>query len=536
MVGMKHGLALLCVCAMASAGPCELDYAAVGQSPRWRRFLELSLGLEVPTRDDIHRSWRETTAVSVGKALVRQVAGAFARGAGPLLLPGIVGAYRNPAERLIRRAQLAPDGLPPDAISVLRRHGRLDDYLRQEEFRREFPGVSKFLWRLRLHGGRVVRVPLLGLAALALNHALQGMWDDDSNPDVDGYLAEDLPDDVVQIIVNPVPFPHLALRVGDRVYSYGVTHVANVPAGVYFRTGENRALRERLLADYARTDLTENERALLTTLLPPEAAAELQAPRLLSERATESLGNLPQTFQVITLKVGKEERDRVRRHLELQTGKVYDNRTFVNDCASMIARALQMENPIVDPSPSAVVLAMQARRQAGDPRVERVFTVYDKDTPRGRVTLLRDAYVNYRESALHFQLLPFNLPNRLSLDATATAESLQHWEPAERAVIESWREDVRKMEEMDATARLLRHSADRLAGLTPEQASERRPVLERLVERHVGERATRARATLDDPNAPLQEIFFATYRLEFYETLRRELYAKAGIEPKGNKP
>ncbi len=265
--------------------------------------------------------------------------------------------------------------------------------------------------------------------------------------------------DTVFLLVDSVPLPHLALMMNGKIYSYGQTHVTIKEPASYLKSREihtylqARGLIEEKIKDEPRNRSSESMKLGLEEFINFTGLAEL-----------------PPSMQVIALKVTAQERLRLTDHLELQAAKGYKNLTMINDCATMVMRALEEHTSfsqmrLIDASPSQIAMAFSSRKTAGDDRVLGVFQVTLAAHSEQKTHLFRNLWINAMESKLFINFFLLNQFRRLWLDLAESGE-IQSWdatleeffsktitERAEREInedlqIEIYREQVQELEKV----------------------------------------------------------------------------------------
>src|SRR5207237_1170757 len=99
--------------------------------------------------------------------------------------------------------------------AILEKYGAVKAFTEKKEFMFEHPGWSG----LRKGADYTTRI-LIGLSfAYVMNHFYQMSQNMVSLDDFVTNPAYELRDDQVQLIIESVPFPHLALRIGEKIYS-----------------------------------------------------------------------------------------------------------------------------------------------------------------------------------------------------------------------------------------------------------------------------------------------------------------------------
>jgi hypothetical protein len=228
-------------------------------------------------------------------------------------------------------------------------------------------------------------------------------------------------------------------------------------------------------------------------------------------------------FDAIAAEVNPEYR-RLRRYLSLQENKRYENITLVNDCASMVARALRRETSIfipttIDPSPSSIMLYLGLEKLQGDPRIGKVQLVKASAEPNSLLHLLRNAYVNAREARLFYHPVGFAVAHgyRSVIDATRNDSELQAFD-----VDFLERERMRK-DEVEAAVRGdgdLAFFLKQKAKLAGDSALRRQAqnFFERTYDENLG--------AVETDYGDLDRTLGALYRLQYYSEAEREILGR----------
>ncbi len=301
-------------------------------------------------------------------------------------------------------------------------------------------------------------------------------------------ILEPLADDEIQLIDETLPFPHLAIRIGDRVYSYGTNQVSITPARIY---------------------------------LDSRFASEIEGKRpgwLARNRAVH----------VATLKLDPSEVSALRRHLELQNGKIYRNLTLINDCSTMIVRAIESHTSVrigkaIDPSPTAVMASFAYRKAAGDPIVKKVQLVRTDPNVPDAVLYARAAWIGILEGRLFYESYLLNTGVRGIFDHRFGPDEIQNYGELVKGQIHGIRREViAEYEDEPEISSFLRQSGN----LSPQQRAEFDPMV-RGYFRGLYEANF---AILADPHAEFFEIYEAGYRVLALEDLERRITHKAQLD------
>ena len=197
-------------------------------------------------------------------------------------------------------------------------------------------------------------------------------------------------DHQVEILAETTPFPHVALQVGNQVYSYGVKTMTISPVQEYLGRSTEQA--------------------------DPNANSALRA----AEKVSRSV-------QVMTLNLTPDEVQQLTRDLNLAKNKDYNNITWVNDCSSMVFRALRRHSNIempttIDPSPGNVIMYLAALKDLGaknNQQQQLVDSISQIDfSPSGSSVgrTLGNVWINRIEGSLYLGNLIFMAPLRWQMD------------------------------------------------------------------------------------------------------------------------
>jgi hypothetical protein len=326
----------------------------------------------------------------------------------------------------------------------------------------------------------------------------------------------------IQLLNETVPFPHLAVRMGERVYSYGESHMT-VTSVVHY-------LEEQKFAELWRRQNPELAGERSGEEKAGSSSRSLSSALLKISEAT-GLSSLPRSVQIVTLNLDPEDYKRLRSYLEDQTGKRYHNVTFVNDCATMITRALEKNTTfrfsrLLDASPSQIVMALSVMKASGDTRVESVRLVAVDQAESGMSQLFRNLYINTMESKIFVTGFLFNQGWRACIDATMTDDELQSRDDEVREVIEKkWREETeafmkvhRKIQPvLDAF-----EAFERLANDDPSR-SEKAKLVQELLDYSWSDVEKRESARSGSALETFQAKTLARYRLEWLEAARARI-------------
>ncbi len=115
----------------------------------------------------------------------------------------------------------------PDEVTVLEKYNALDLFQEKGAYLRTYPKTA--LVRRLLNKGYRCGLKLAVVAGLVMMSELSQNF-----MDWEGYVKQPVtPDNEVQLIIEVVPFPHLAIRIDHKIYSYGQSHMSVLPMSEY---------------------------------------------------------------------------------------------------------------------------------------------------------------------------------------------------------------------------------------------------------------------------------------------------------------
>jgi hypothetical protein len=458
-----------------------------------------------------------------------------------LFLPGMPVRLESKVDRLLREG--VKRDLSEEELSKLEKYGQRERFERHRAAVTHQKPCAKWMGRLSTGVGAAGTWAFRGVAALSALHATRMLADAGSTPSIDEYLKNPRyapkPDEI-QFWSETTP-PHLAVRVRDKVYSYGVSHLTATTPEEYLRTRELGAIRLRILELYANEDTLDPEtREELHRLFPKEdfvLEADDGAHRDSSGRfldwAALRLGadKLERSIQVVSRRIGEKEVDRLRRKLEMLRGVEYANETMVNDCATMVCRETGLWNPLRDSLPGTLITTLSAQRVL-DPSITDVFEI-EADAPHKRKRhIIRNAYINYLEGSLGVSSSWYNLPARAVFDFTKKEKDRQWWTPVGQQVLAEYKTESEKENANDGRVILFKRRARQIAALTAESKDvrEAKEAFLEVIKDHFDAEIAHAKEIEEFPQAEQKEVLMAKYRLEFLESARSEILETVGAK------
>ncbi|MBL7663679.1 MAG: hypothetical protein JNM93_00995 [Bacteriovoracaceae bacterium] len=330
-------------------------------------------------------------------------------------------AIRGPLYLIYRQLWHQPDRiLSMRQISVLSKYNAIAHYQATKKFLLENPKKAKTrIWAMHfMEAGKYLTLSALSITIYEL---LQN--EAESKEEFLQSEASALKRNQVQLLENTTPFPHIALRINNTVYSYGVTHMTATPVQYYMNT-------QMFTNEYGRK---EKEEKLNSAERSSNELAKTVAP-LLDKYLDES-------YIVTTIQLTNEEYVRLQTYYESNVGKRYKNYTMVNDCGSMIGRAFNSQTDfyipqIVDASPGQFSMYLAMSKNFGDERVISSKIVMGENTKAPNTHMVQNLIMTGMESNLFMRMFVFNQGWRVTMDLFETPETIQFHEEATKSVLD----------------------------------------------------------------------------------------------------
>jgi len=253
------------------------------------------------------------------------------------------------------------------------------------------PHLAKALRVLHFirESGLLVAYGLTGLHATAMLASDDGIV---SNKD---YLSSNLKPGQIQILVESTPFPHTALRIANKVYSYGYKRLQILPFEEYMRI--------------------------------QNMAEWLESGKTAGDFESENDDFLRRTIQVVTLNLDIKSVHELQYDLEKKQNLAYRKSEclhsslhqtafpYVNNCSVMALKNLAFTESapilaniipkrIYDSSPSTVVMYLTFLHIMGSNLVDNSFVVITGDDKEVGALVARNAFINFVDATLHAKL------------------------------------------------------------------------------------------------------------------------------------
>ncbi len=336
-------------------------------------------------------------------------------------------------------------------IELLKSKKLYDAYQLKGKFLQEKPGLRKFKLGLSLTKSIVV----LATTAFAVDYYLKMRSNQYS---ITEYLDRaPLAEDEIQIIVDQSPFPHLALRLGQEIFSYGVEQMTAIPYSQYLLSA---TFQEWLQNRGHVKDKKGDEEALkVKEKMSDEELIELSKtlvkvnPKLASAFFIKGkwryIVELPHSANIFTLKIDPKERLYLKDYLERQRNKDYFNVTGINDCASMIVKALKKSTSInlpwsIDASPNQLGMWLNSLHSFGDPLVKKSELIMTQRPEKGKFHALRNSMIASIENKVFIKYFPIMKSIRLFYEVSRSEDEFQWYSEAELAQMDKWYDEVKK--------------------------------------------------------------------------------------------
>lgn len=339
------------------------------------------------------------------------------------------------------------------------------------------------------------------MAFMAMNYLEALNWfahtsDESSLVDAQNFVdsaAYRLEPGQIRVFNETVPFPHMAVEIDGLVYSYGQTHMTVRPLREYI-------LQEKIVE--AAADGKPAEPTLLQSAI-----------------ALTGLDRVERVVQSATLNISVEEKNRLRRDLELHTGKRYRNYTLAMDCATMVAKALAASTSVkiptlIDPSPSNVMFYLAALKTLGAgkkdlPLVGDILQITVKKGTKLRSHAVRNLYINMMENRVFLSLLHVSMIQRLYLETRYGKDGLQSWDPASLDYFASWRRDIEQEWQIEETEGQILFFREALRESTDPESRER---LHTVIDGYFGLKKSMLRERLESPASRFEDLVRDGYR------------------------
>jgi hypothetical protein len=278
----------------------------------------------------------------------------------------------------------------------------------------------------------------------------------------------------VQFLVETVPFPHTAIRIGRRVYSFGRQYNSSISLYEYLNANQEGKTK-----------------------------------------------GLKRSVRVIDLHLTATERAQLRRDLEMSTGKDYLNITGVNDCSSMIVRALERNTNIrvpklIDPYPTTTVTYLGLRRLLGDTRIGK-SSVLIPEGENSQLYAVRNGWISLIDMKAAMLGTVSTYPARVFFDMKFDESQIEYYLPEVEAEIRGWKTEVNQA--LNAELREMGADKFEIATLDSQTAASLiRFVLDPEIEQ--------SRAVISDEASEFKDVVLAEYKLSLLLERRKLLEAR----------
>lgn len=223
--------------------------------------------------------------------------------------------------------------------------------------------------------------------------------------DASTVVAQVLPlkNSQVQILNETAPFPHTAIRIGNMVFSHGVESLTQTPVDFYLKRNLVNGQGQGGVPSFKEKTSVQN-----------------------------SFAGLQRGVDSVILNLDPATVLQMRDFLMEQNAKIYNNKTFVNSCATMIVRVLKEQGvsvsmPLLDASPSILLAQLSLQSAAGfqnkngEPLVQGIYNIQYKGSASKSDQSLRNFLIREMDAAVHLQVyaLPLRAIERISINKQA---------------------------------------------------------------------------------------------------------------------
>lgn len=402
-------------------------------------FLKTFLSF-VQTKQSRSHLWGNTSFKEKLKSIPRSIYNGPIRFLNPFfVLPKI----KSSSDKIFEKQWKNPDQeLSKEDLKILKNLDAEQDYVERNKFLKKHSYWVKFR---KLLSAMFVTFTVINSGA-GINHAVHL-----ENTPIVSYESfankprYKLEKNQIRIMNENVPFPHLAIQIGDKVYSYGQTHMSVTSTFEY--------LQSKKIMD-AKTDYLEKHPNKMTEETKKSFSSKVggEALKFLTDDLLE-MQNWPRSLEATTINLSDEAVRNLKRDLELNLAKRYRNNTLVLDCASMIVIALKNATnikipSIIDPSPSSVMMYLSSLNTLGlknsenQSLIEESFILAIDSPEKENLHLYRDSYINIMEGKLFLNVFPIVLVHRLYLELRYGEENFQYWDPEVINVMREWQSEI----------------------------------------------------------------------------------------------
>lgn len=437
----------------------------------------------------------------------------------PIPLPEIL----HPVNQIFARLWKNPKYIATaEDLALLERYGATEQFHERQSFLLSHPR-----WR-QTHrviaaglGGAMVTTTLLAVAQA--NEMAEHTYSASEFLALPSEQNDGAP--IVQLLIETTPFPHTSLRIGDTVYSYGYT---NLTAGTLANFLAN-------MLDPSKTTTTAT-----TPDMPFKDGAESQGGAAVS--VTVAMGhittrlakNAPRSIRVVEIHLPINEISNLRKDLESKLGMTYANQVMINDCSTMVVRALERNTSIripaiIDPYPtiSAEVISayLAVRSQLGDADVGKTMMIVPDGTKSHLSFLVRNTFIATIEERLFLANLavPITPIQRTWLDVFNDDSDLEYYDPEVQKTLQAWRASAAS----DLKLQLNGYFGDtdffaKIGQMpsSPEKTNkqdEARKVVNEMIDKKIQD----INETLNSPYVTLRDIVEGQSKLDTLENVRR---------------
>lgn len=429
--------------------------------------------------------------------------------------------------------------LSEQEVALLKSSNSYDAYLTNQRFQNN----SKNWQALRRFAGRAFVTAFAAHLVVVANWSMHLTKPESVRP-IDHFLDRQeyrLQSNQVRIYNESVPFPHMAIEIDGKVYSYGQTHL------------EVKTAREYLLIEKIRAKAIEKAGV--------QRPAEDGSVNIGKVFQLTGLDQLPRSVQMVTLNLNSLQKDQLKRRLEMSTFSRYQNHTFAMDCATMVAKALSDSTDIpipffehmpvpIDASPSVMMMyfgllkSMGIKNSDGNQLVGDVGQVAIDRPNEIRMHQLRNLYINSMESRLFLTFFHWNVGIRGYVNVRYGVDQFQFLEPEVRQSLSL--QKVKEVNELiDATSdEILAHQYNVLLAEAKKLGRVSAPMrdqawiqsaseLLQVVNVNLGHETQEARKTFDSPDTSFQDVLYSGFKIDLLNRLKIqiEMTIKGG-EPK----
>lgn len=334
----------------------------------------------------------------------------------------------------------------------------------KQAFVRKYPSATLAVSVLQ----RALEGIKLVIVAAAMHFSFELLANEDAVQSTQSFVNAGTARGRIQLLIESTPFPHTALNINGRVYSFGVERLEVFSLAEYMTTHRARQSAEP--------------------------------------------GFLQRGVTVVDIHFEPERVAKIVSQLESQSFKRYVNKTCTHDCSTMAMKALGFENRLFDASPSFSAMFLGLQKRLGDPTVGKISLVVDD--PDYKYSLVaRNTYIGMMDAMLIYRGFLYFQGERAAVEWSG--QPVVFDDVFSEKMRESFRDTVRASERVIVLEQ----------GLKQWASEPHSTVLKRIISRRAEEMLGKAEMVLAQEHLRFEDYYSAKYEKEY----ALEVKAKLGL-------